>query len=158
VGPDARLLILGSLPGDASIAAGQYYGHPRNGFWRLLGDVLALDLEGLDYPDRLAALVQHRIGLWDVLAQADRSGSLDTGIRKGRPNDLAGLVSSLPELRAVAFNGAWAAKAGARLLSAAAPEVVRISLPSSSPAHTQPYPDKLLVWQSLRSPLGADSD
>jgi TDG/mug DNA glycosylase family protein len=158
VRPDARLLILGSLPGDASIAAGQYYGHPRNSFWRLLGDVLDLDLSGMSYPERLSALAQRRIGLWDVLAQAERPGSLDAGLLDARPNDLSGLVSSLPDLKAVAFNGAWAARAGLKQLASFAPEVARINLPSSSPAHTQAYADKLASWQALRPPLGAGSD
>jgi hypoxanthine-DNA glycosylase len=142
-------MILGSLPGDASIAAGQYYGHPRNGFWRLMGQVLDLDLPGMDYQDRLSALVQRRIGLWDVLAQADRPGSLDVVIREARPNDLAGLMACLPDLRVVAFNGAWAAKAGSRLLGTSPPQVKRIALPSSSPAHTQPFADKLATWRAL---------
>ena len=76
-----RLLILGSLPGDASLAAGQYYAHPRNGFWRLTGGVIGRDLVDLAYPQRLAALQAAGIGLWDVITTAHRTGSLDTAIR-----------------------------------------------------------------------------
>jgi hypoxanthine-DNA glycosylase len=117
-----------------------------------------MDLSGMGYPDRLSALAQRRIGLWDVLAQAERPGSLDAGIRDARPNDLSGLVASLPNLKAVAFNGAWAARTGLKQLASFAPEVARIILPSSSPAHTQAYADKLAAWQALRPPLGAGSD
>ncbi len=123
-----------------------------------MGDVLDLDLQGMDYQDRLSALVQRRIGLWDVLAQADRPGSLDVGIREARPNDLAGLMASLPDLRGVAFNGAWAARAGSRLLGPSAAQVERISLPSPSPAHTQPFTDKLEAWRVLGPLLEAGLD
>ncbi len=112
----------------------------------------------MSYQDRLSALAQRRIGLWDVLAQADRHGSLDVGIRNARANDLAGLVASLPDLRAIAFNGSWAARAGLKHLGPLAPRVSRINLPSSSPAHTQSYADKLAAWRSLRSPLEAVVD
>ncbi|WP_239688587.1 DNA-deoxyinosine glycosylase [Aquitalea magnusonii] len=94
VNAQTRLLILGSLPGDASLRAAQYYAHPRNQFWRLLGELLDDDLPGLDYPSRLAALQQHGIGLWDVVAQARRPGSLDAAIRDLSPNDLPALCAS----------------------------------------------------------------
>ena len=90
------MLILGSLPGDASIAAGQYYGHPRNDFWRLVGAVLGRDLKGMTYAEQLSVLVRGHIGLWDVLAQADRQGSLDASIRRPKTNDIAELVARLP--------------------------------------------------------------
>ena len=67
-----RLLILGSLPGDASLKAGQYYGHPQNGFWRLIGGVIGVDLVALPYPERLEALKGAGVGLWDVIAEAER--------------------------------------------------------------------------------------
>ncbi len=77
----ARVLILGSMPGVASLEAGQYYAHPRNAFWRLVGDVAGRELAALPYDDRLAALLDARIGLWDVIASAERAGSLDAAIR-----------------------------------------------------------------------------
>ncbi|MFY7850813.1 MAG: DNA-deoxyinosine glycosylase, partial [Brevundimonas sp.] len=70
--------MLGSLPGEASLAAGRYYAHPRNAFWRLMGEVLGEDLQARDYEDRLATLIRHRVGLWDVVGEATRPGSLDT--------------------------------------------------------------------------------
>lgn len=132
--PNATLLILGSLPGDASLAAERYYAHPRNLFWRLLGSVLGCDLAAMDYPGRLAVLASARIGLWDVIASAQRPGSLDTAMRAVEVNSLAECVDTLPDLRAVAFNGATAAKIGRRAL-AGHTGLTLIDLPSTSPAH-----------------------
>lgn len=148
------MLILGSLPGDASIAAGQYYGHPRNDFWRLVGAVLERDLKGLTYDERLSALGRGHIGLWDVLAQAERKGSLDASIRRPKTSDIGELLARLPDLKAVAFNGALAGSAGERALGSRFPEVTRMRLPSSSPAHARSFTDKLEAWMALRRPLG----
>ena len=106
-----RVLILGSLPGRASLQAQQYYAHPRNQFWRLLGDILRQPLNALSYPERLARLRAAGVGLWDVVAAAERQGSLDAALRSVEHNDLSRLVASLPRLRVVAFNGATAARA-----------------------------------------------
>ena len=149
VDAETRLLILGSLPGDASLAAGEYYAHPRNGFWRLVGGVIEQDLVALSYEQRLRALAGAKIGLWDVVAGAERVGSLDTAIRAPEYADLPGLVGALPRLRAVAFNGGKAAKDGRRLL-AAMTGLTLIDLPSSSPAHARPLAEKAAVWSALR--------
>ncbi len=134
VSPDTRVLILGSLPGEASLAAGRYYAHPRNQFWRLTGAAIGReDLPSLGYDERLAALLAAGIGLWDTVASAVRPGSLDAAIREAEHAPLAGLVATLPALRAVAFNGATSAKIGRRLLADA--PVHLVDLPSSSPAH-----------------------
>src|SRR3989344_4241729 len=101
VDADTRLLILGSLPGDASLKAGQYYGHPQNGFWRLLGPVVGRDLAGLPYDERLAVLRGAGVGLRDVIARARRPGSLDGAIREAEAADLRRLIADLPRLRAV---------------------------------------------------------
>ncbi len=142
-----RVLILGSLPGDASLKAAQYYAHPRNAFWRLTGAVIGRHLVDLAYAERLAALKAARVGLWDVIASAERPGSLDSAIRNGAAADLNRLVVSLPDLRAVAFNGGTAARVGRRSLSGAAVELV--DLPSSSPAHTMAFETKLAEWRPL---------
>lgn len=147
-----RVLILGSLPGEASLAAGQYYAHPRNSFWRLIGAVIGRDLALMDYPARLEALSDAGVGLWDVIASAERSGSLDAAIRSPEAADLRGLVTSLPDLRAVAFNGGLAARLGGRILAEAGPAL--ITLPSSSPAHARPFEDKLAAWRGLAIWLG----
>lgn len=145
--------MLGSLPGEASLAAGRYYAHPQNAFWRLMGTVIGEDLAALAYDDRLVALLRHRVGLWDVVGEATRPGSLDTAIRDAVHNDLAALVDSLPELRAVAFNGGKAAKEGRRLLSAREGGLTLYSLPSSSPALTLPFTAKAAAWGVLRDAL-----
>ena len=93
VAPDTRVLILGSLPGERSLAEGRYYAHPRNLFWRLVGEAIGRDLEGLGYEARLEALLAARIGLWDTVASAMRTGSLDAAIREAEHNPLTELVA-----------------------------------------------------------------
>ncbi|MDZ4362537.1 DNA-deoxyinosine glycosylase [Brevundimonas sp.] len=144
-----RVLILGSLPGEASLAAGQYYGHPRNDFWRLIGPVIGRDLVPMAYADRLQALAESHIGLWDVIASAERRGSLDSAIRLPQAADLRGLVSRLPALRAIAFNGAKASALGRRILDPVPSCVVLMTLPSSSPAHARPLAEKARSWGAL---------
>jgi len=153
VDANTRLLILGSLPGDASLRAGQYYGYPRNAFWRLLSGVVGRDLAALSYEDRLAALMVAGVGLWDVIASAERPGSLDAAIRAPEAADLRGLVATLPALRAVAFNGDKAAKLGRAVLADRPEGVALIDLPSSSPAHARPFEEKAAAWAVLSRPL-----
>lgn len=146
-----RVLILGSLPGEASLAARQYYGHPRNAFWRLMEGVLDTALVALAYEDRLPALLARRVGLWDVIAEAERPGSLDAAIRDPAANDLLALIDALPALRLVAFNGGTAAKLGGRLIGDRVPT---LALPSSSPAHAaKSFEQKATAWGALRAAL-----
>ncbi len=150
VDASTQTLILGSLPGAASLAAGRYYAHPRNQFWRLAGAVIGVDLAALPYEERLSALLRHRIGLWDVIADAERAGSLDAAIRNPAANDLQGLVASLPELRTIGFNGATAARIGRAQLGSLAERYRLVPLPSSSPAHAGlSFEAKLRSWQQL---------
>lgn len=148
VDANTLLLILGSLPGDASLKAGQYYGHPQNGFWRLTGGVIGRDLVALPYPERLEALKSAGVGLWDVIASAERPGSLDAAIRNAEGADLNRLIDGLPMLRAVAFNGGTAARLGRRTLMSR-PDLALIDLPSSSPAYTRPLAEKAQAWAEL---------
>ncbi|MBV8048943.1 MAG: DNA-deoxyinosine glycosylase [Paludibacterium sp.] len=141
-----RVLLLGSLPGQASLAANRYYAHPRNQFWRLLGDVLNIPLTTMTYDERVEHLLAAGVGLWDVVGEAERKGSLDADLRRVRYNDLHQLVADLPHLRAVGFNGQTAARAGAVL---AEQTVALLSLPSSSPAYTLPYDNKLAQWREI---------
>jgi hypoxanthine-DNA glycosylase len=143
-----RLLLLGSLPGEQSLAEARYYAHPRNHFWRLMSVVVDADLVPLDYRDRLAALQRARVGLWDTVASAERQGSLDAAIRAHRPNPLAELVSSLPELRAVGFNGGTSARIGMKELGPTSLKL--LPLPSSSPAYTLPFEEKRKAWAELK--------
>ena len=150
VSAETRLLILGSLPGEESLRRAQYYANPRNQFWRLIGDVADRDFSGLPYEERLSAIRDARIGLWDVVASATRTGSLDTAIRDHETNDLAALAGDLSALRAVAFNGGKAAALGMKAL-AGTNGLALITLPSSSPALTWPYERKSEAWMQLRA-------
>ena len=146
---DARLFILGSLPGDASLAAKRYYAHPTNQFWRLLGQAIGEELQQLAYEQRLERLAQRRIGLWDVIASASRRGSLDQAIRLAQHNEVAHLLRDFPDLRAIAFNGATAAAAGRKLIGEPPPGITLLDLPSSSAANTRAFADKAAIWTRL---------
>ena len=148
----ARVLVLGSLPGEVSLAQARYYAHPRNHFWRLIGAVIDLDLEPLPYAARLAALQEAGVALWDTVGSARRRGSLDGEIRDVEANSLGGLVETLPDLRAVGFNGGKSAAIGLPQL-AAREGLALIPLPSSSPAFTLPFAAKLEKWMALRAYL-----
>ena len=147
---DTRLLVLGSLPGAASLAAGRYYAHPRNLFWRLIGAAIGRELEPLDYEARLAALLDAGVGLWDTVAAAERPGSLDADIRLHAASDLAeprrdpaGAARGRLQRRARRRGSA------ARQLGEAA-GLTLIDLPSSSPAYASlPFEKKLAAWRAL---------
>ncbi len=151
VDANTRLLILGSLPGDASLAQQQYYAHPQNRFWHLLSDVFEVNLVELSYEAKLTRLLQLGIGLWDVVASAQRRGSLDSQIRAHQQNDLPSLIATLPQLELIAFNGATAAKIGGKILASCDDTHRHIALPSSSPAYTLAYAQKLAQWRNLRA-------
>jgi hypoxanthine-DNA glycosylase len=147
IASSTRIMILGSFPGAASLAAQQYYAHPRNQFWRLLSVLVGDDLAGLAYAQRLPRLLAHGIGLWDVIAACDRVGSLDSKIRNPIANDLAGLRQQCPLLRRVAFNGQTAGKFAPQFAAAGFQALV---LPSSSPANAQmTFEQKLDAWRAL---------
>ena len=152
VRPDTRLLILGSLPGAASLNAGRYYAHPRNQFWRLVEAVIDEPLDQLGYEARLERLLACGIGLWDTVASARRRGSLDADIRLHAASDLMSLAVTLPELVAIAFNGGTAARIGRRQLGPV-PAWQVADLPSSSPAFTLPFAAKAEAWRQLRTYL-----
>ncbi|HYG46462.1 MAG TPA: DNA-deoxyinosine glycosylase [Allosphingosinicella sp.] len=143
-----RLLVLGSLPGEESLARSQYYANPRNHFWRLIGAVIGVDLLPFAYEARLEALLEAGVGLWDTVGSATRRGSLDGAIRGHSANDLTTLAASLPSLRAVGFNGGKSASIGLPQL-AARTDLALIPLPSSSPAYTRSFEEKLAEWMKL---------
>lgn len=149
-GPDARVLILGSMPGAESLRQRRYYAHPRNAFWRIMGEIAGFD-PALPYEERLAALRAARIALWDTLAACQREGSLDSNIRAAKPNDLPGLVARCPSIRLVACNGTASHQALLRFFPDLPLPVVR--LPSTSPAAAMySYETKREAWRKALSP------
>jgi hypoxanthine-DNA glycosylase len=143
------VIIFGSLPGEISLGAGQYYANPRNHFWRLTGAVIGIALCDQTYEVRLQTLLDARIGLWDVVRSAHREGSLDSAIQDCEPNELGAYVASLVNLRAIAFNGNKAAQIGAKQLPPGFEPAV-VTLPSSSPANTMSFDRKLEHWMALK--------
>lgn len=132
-GKEVGILILGSMPGDASIAAGQYYAHPRNRFWPLMASLLGCALP-TDYEARCRMLQDHGIALWDVAESAVRPGSMDSAMREEIPNDIVDLMARHPELRVVAFNGQKAKQLFDRFFRQL-PDVRYLPMPSTSPAN-----------------------
>ncbi len=152
IAKNSRLLILGSFPGVASLQAQQYYGHPRNQFWPLLGAIWQLDFATMPYANRLDQLRQRGLGLWDVYASCTRQGSLDADIREPVFNDLSSLKRIAPGLRLVAHNGAESAKVMQRVQSLGLPVV---KLPSSSPANASwSFDRKLQAWRAAFQQAG----
>jgi TDG/mug DNA glycosylase family protein len=152
-GADARVLILGSLPGAASLACGEYYAQAGNAFWRIMAELVGA-APTLPYNERLQRMVAARIALWDVCARATRTGSLDAAIQVASvvPNDIPGFLRSHPNVRLICFNGAKAADLFRRLvvhrLGIEARKIAQLTLPSTSPAHAaMPFDEKLRAWR-----------
>jgi hypoxanthine-DNA glycosylase len=143
---DARVLLLGSFPGEASLAARQYYAHPRNHFWPLLAAVLDEPLTTLAYPARLVRLKARGVALWDTIVACERTGSLDTAIREAQRGEVARIRTRAPRIQLVGFNGGTAARAAAAWRAAG---YATLALPSSSPAYTRPFAEKLAAWRAI---------
>jgi hypoxanthine-DNA glycosylase len=142
-----RILILGSFPGAASLAAGQYYAHPRNGLWPIVSALTGEDLATLPYAERLPRLLAHGIGLWDVLGACERIGSLDAAIRRPAANDFERLRALCPHLLTIGFNGGTSGKFAPQFAAQGYRTVV---LPSTSPAHASlSREQKLARWRAL---------
>jgi hypoxanthine-DNA glycosylase len=154
--PDARILVLGTLPGPQSLQAHQYYAHPRNAFWPIFAALLAPFLD--DYAARVRALTNAGVAVWDVLAEAPREGALDSRIQRTRakPNDFEAFFSAHPQVRVVLFNGAEAARLYHRFVMPALPParqgLALEVLPSTSPTRTLPLKDKLAAWEAALKP------
>lgn len=145
---NARVLILGSMPGAESLRRQEYYAFKHNAFWRIMGELFDFSPE-LPYLERLAELRHNGVALWDVLAECSRSGSLDTAIRSPRPNDLCALVKKLPHLEKILCNGG----ASRNYLRRFFPELDAEQLPSTSPAAARfSYAEKLSRWRAALAP------
>lgn len=151
---DARVLILGSMPGVASLNASEYYAHPRNQFWRLMGELCGAAPD-LPYARRLQALLDHRIAVWDVLHTCVRPGSLDASIEhtSAQPNDLAGLLRRASGIRRICCNGGTAHRTLIRFFGARLArdfqQIEILKLPSTSPANAGwTYARKLTAWSA----------
>jgi TDG/mug DNA glycosylase family protein len=142
-----EILMLGSFPSIASLGKAQYYGHPQNHFWRLLGAVISEPLPEMEYERRLRTLLKHRIGLWDIIGTCKREGSLDSNIRNPGHNDFSRVTNVAKELRRVCFNGKTAGKMEPLFKEWGFDTVV---LPSSSPANTMRFDEKLKQWRGIR--------
>jgi hypoxanthine-DNA glycosylase len=147
---NTRLLVLGSFPGLASLRAQQYYGHPQNQFWKIMGTLLspnAADVLAMPYAERAQWLLSQGVGLWDVYATCEREGSLDANIQNAKPNDLQSLRIRCPKLVAIAHNGGESFK-HAKLTQTLGLPVYR--LPSTSPANASwSFSRKLQAWQEV---------
>ncbi|MGX9787230.1 DNA-deoxyinosine glycosylase [Mycobacterium sp. MMS18-G62] len=147
VGDDAHTLILGNMPSVMSLAAQQYYANPRNAFWRIMGDLFGFDAE-TPYPERVAAVQNRHIAVWDVLKSCRRAGSLDSAVEPDSmvPNDFRKLFEEHVDIQRVVFNGAAAEKNFNRLVRVAS-DLQYLRLPSTSPAQTMRYAEKLDAWR-----------
>ena len=141
-----KVLILGSFPSPASLAKKQYYGHPQNHFWKLMGALLDVPLYDMEYALRLPVLLKHRIGLWDVLHQCERAGALDSNIRKAVNNDFRRVTRLARDLKRVCFNGKTAGRFAVVFADMGYETLV---LPSSSPAYTVGFEKKLQAWRGV---------
>lgn len=151
---EMRVLVLGSMPGIASLEQQEYYAHPRNAFWPIMAQLLNHQAWSLNFQDRYQLLKTRHIGLWDVLAQCHRAGSLDSAIQTDsmKINDIPGLVVNHPECRAVALNGTKAAQLFKRYVFKPNPvlfkDIEMIELPSSSPANARlNLSQKTMIWR-----------
>ncbi len=145
-----RVLVLGSFPGEASLAARQYYAHPRNHFWPVLAAIVGAPLPAMPYEARLACLAAHRIGVWDTIVACERPGSLDAAIRAAKRAETARVRRAAPHVALVCFNGRTAARAEPQWRAAGYATLV---LPSTSPAYTRPFAEKLAAWRAIAAHL-----
>jgi TDG/mug DNA glycosylase family protein len=146
---DARVLVLGSLPGARSIALQQYYAHPQNAFWPIMRELFGI---GGDYASRCDQLLENRVALWDVLHRSVRPGSMDADIQLGSAvaNDFHGFLGDYADIRLIVFNGKKAEQLFTRLVGAddVVDGIVRVGLPSTSPAYaSMPFSGKLAAWR-----------
>jgi hypoxanthine-DNA glycosylase len=143
VDANTQILILGTLPSDMSLAAGQYYANPGNGFWKLVGGALDKNFDGLSYEAKLELLKANRIGLWDALHTCFRPGSMDKDITERELNDFKLLRDIAPSIRLICFNGKGAAEAEESLHGLGYETLLFLS---SSPANRKYQEERKIQW------------
>ncbi len=152
--PSATILILGSIPGIASLEANQYYAHPRNAFWPIICAIYELDATS-SYEERQSALKTAGVAVWDVLQSCVRTGSLDSNIQADSriPNDFSTFFNHHPHIRLVVFNGSEAERCFRKIVMPTLnlDDMKLLKLPSTSPAHTMPFKEKLIAWQVIKA-------
>ena len=149
----SRVLVLGTLPSEESFRRHEYYGHPRNQFWRILADLYHVPVAET-YPERVALLHQQGLALWDVVHHGERHSSLDQAIRNAVPNDFRELFKTYQNLRAIVFNGRKAHDLFEHLVLkqralAGEDQLPRLLMPSTSPAATMPLAEKTRRWRQI---------
>jgi hypoxanthine-DNA glycosylase len=153
---NARILILGTMPSEISLERQEYYGNPRNQFWRMMQAVFDIPLDS-PYAARLVGLGQKQIALWDVLQSCERVGSLDSAIQNAVPNDFTGMFTELANLKILAFNGKRAAEWFEKWVRVDTTGFQKLVLPSTSPAAALAFEKKVTAWAVLRT-LSANSE
>lgn len=149
---DSRVLILGSMPSEASLAKSEYYGHPRNAFWPLISALLGEPLRS-SYAARADMLLRHGIALWDVVASCERAGSSDAAIRNVVANDFPAFLAAHPKIRYIFFNGGKAWELYKKHIGLNDDRYVYERLGSTSPAHAVPFEARLRDWKRLTERL-----
>lgn len=155
----ATTLILGSMPGIASLEANQYYAHPRNAFWPMMSAIYEFGAIS-SYEERQNALKAAGVAVWDVLQSCIRTGSLDSSIQKNSciPNDFSTFFKHHPHIRLIAFNGGEAERYFRKIVMPTLniENVTLLKLPSTSPAHTMPFKEKLVAWKAIKDHKSLD--
>ncbi|MCH7547970.1 MAG: DNA-deoxyinosine glycosylase [Candidatus Krumholzibacteriota bacterium] len=156
IAPDTRILILGTMPSEASLRAGEYYAHPRNAFWRIMSELFGFPGEA-GYRERVKGLKSQGVSVWDVLQACERAGSLDASIqmRTAEPNDFRAFLAEHPGVQRICFNGQKAAELFTRLVLPHLPHTDDVPdllvLPSTSPANAQlTYEQKVSQWKKIK--------
>lgn len=143
----AETLILGTMPGARSLATQEYYAHKQNAFWKIMCAVFSGSSVPEQFSEKIQLLQQHRIALWDVIDHCERVGSLDSNIKNHIENDIPGLLSEFPKIKTIIFNGQQSHKFFVKKFGII--EGIRYEvMPSTSPAHTMKFEQKLAIWRS----------
>ncbi len=152
INDQSKIIILGSMPGEESLKKNQYYGNPKNQFWKIIYTLFNTDPES-EYEDRLLFLLKNKIALWDVIRTCNRKGSLDSDIKAEKVNDFEKLFNNYPAVERIYFNGKKAAEIYGRKIGSLLQNLDPAVLPSTSPAYTIGFDIKLENWKRIRDYL-----